>query len=211
VIQAPTATIPATAVRAKIDEILTRPEFGGNSSVIGRWFRETLEKILRAIGDLFGVSPRDVGDILVVVLYVALAAALGWIVWRIYKARSGERAAPAAGPVEIDPDAARRRRVADLRRNARSARTAGNYVLSLRLYFTALVVGLGEKGDLEYRDAWTNRELLERGEPREQVERKLAPLVRDLDAWSFGGVPALEADVDRMSHVVDELLGAEGA
>jgi hypothetical protein len=209
VIQASTGAIPAEVVRAKIDEIKSRPEFGGERSMLGQWFSDLIDKILRAIGDVFGIDPRHAGDILVVILYVALAVALVWIVWRIVRARLDARAAQDAGPLEVDPAHARRLRVGELRRLARSARTAGNHVLALRLYFTALVVGLGEKGDLEYRDAWTNRELLERGEPSERVERKLSPLVRGLDEKSFGGAPAHDDDVDAMSRVVDELLGAE--
>ena len=208
-IQASTGAIPAEAVRAKVDEILARPEFAGERSVLGQWFGDVIEDILDAIGDLFGFGPAAAGEVLTVILYVALAVALALIVWRIVRARLAARAEEGVEPVEIDPARARRLRVGELRRNARSAHAAGNHVLALRLYFTALVVGLGEKGDLEYRDAWTNRELLERGEPSERVERKLSPLVRGLDEKSFGGVPALDEDVEAMSRVVDELLGAE--
>jgi hypothetical protein len=209
--QAVTETIPAAAARAKIDEILARPEFGGQRSALGKWLGDFIEKILRAIGDVFGIDPRGVGDFLIVTLYAVLGAALVGIVWKIVRARMAARGALGAQAESVDPETARRQRVAELRRNARSARAAGDLVLSLRLYFTALVVGLGEKGDLAYRDAWTNRELLERGEPTVQVERKLAPLVRDLDLKSFGGMPVVEADVDAMSEVVVELLGAERA
>lgn len=208
-IQASTGPVPAADVRARIDEILARPEFGTDRSVVGQWFSDLLERILRAIGKLFGVGPRAAGDVLVIILYVALAAALALIVWRIVRARLAAKEKDDDVPAEIDPAEARRLRVVELRRRARTARSSGDLVLALRLYFTALVVGLGEKGDLDYRDAWTNRELLERGEPSEHVERKLAPLVRDLDQKSFGGVPARDDDVDAMSRVVDELLGAE--
>ncbi len=203
------ASVPEATVRTKIDEILLRPEFGGRENLVRKWFVEQLEKFLHAIGDLLGIQPRHAADALVVLTYVALGTALVWIVWRIVRARL-DRARPTdAGVVEADPVAVRRARVADLRRSARAAHAAGDRVLALRLYFTALVVGLGEKGDLEYRDAWTNRELLERGEPSERVERELRPLVRDLDAKSFGGMPAFDEDVAAMSRVVDQLLGAE--
>jgi hypothetical protein len=209
VIQASTGPIPAADVRARIDDILARPEFGTERSVLGEWISDVIERILRALGRTFGIEPRGVGDFLVVALYVALAAGLVFLVWRIVRARLDARGAQDELPAELDPVEARRLRVSELRGRARTARASGELVLALRLYFTALVVGLGERGDLDYRDAWTNRELLERGEPSEHVERKLAPLVRDLDLRSFGGVPARDEDVEQMSRVVDELLGAE--
>ena len=103
---------------------------------------------------------------------------------------------------------ARKRRVAELRRRAGEAEAAGDHAQALRLYFWALVVGLGELGALEYRDAWTNRELLERGAPRAEVERVLRPLVPELDRKTFGRVPADADDVRRMSELCDEMLGS---
>jgi len=210
VIQVGAAPLPVEHVRSSIDEILSRSEFSGRRGAFGQWLDDTLDKILSAIGDLFGIAPGAAGGAIVVIAYVALGAALAWIVWRIVRARiATQNSAPdAPAPNSIE---ARRARVADLRRAAGAARATGNHVLALRLYFTALVVGLGERGDLEYRDAWTNRELLERGEPSEKIERTLSPLVRDLDAKSFGGVVAIDADVAQMSRVVDDLLGAERA
>lgn len=209
-IQKNSAPIPDELVRERIDEILSRTEFGGRQSALSKWFSDLFEKILDAIGDLFGISSASAGTAVVVIAYVALAVALVWIAWRIVRARGSARSR-ATEIRELDPVEARRARVADLRRAARKAHEAANYVLALRLYFTALVVGLGEKGDLEYRDAWTNRELLERGEPSEKIERTLSPLVRDLDAKSFGGMVAVDSDVAAMSRVVDDLLGTERA
>ena len=71
----------------------------------------------------------------------------------------------------------------------------------------ALVLGLSERGELEYRDAWTNRELLERGSPRRDVAPILAGLVPRLDAQSFGHEPAGPADVENLSSLCDRLLG----
>ena len=54
-------------------------------------------------------------------------------------------------------------RVLALRAAARTARAEGDVRLALRQLFLALFLGLGERGDLRYHDAWTNRELLRRG------------------------------------------------
>lgn len=90
---------------------------------------------------------------------------------------------------------------------AREARAKRAFADALRFYAWALVVGLSERGDLEYRDAWTNRELVERGRPRPEALRVLAPLVPELDAKSFGHEPALEADVERLERLCREHLG----
>jgi hypothetical protein len=81
----------------------------------------------------------------------------------------------------------------------------------MRLEFTALVVGLGQRGDLEYREAFTNRELLERGRPGAEAERMLRPLVPELDRKSFGGEPAAPGDVARIAALCDRWLGAARA
>ncbi|MBL8858619.1 MAG: hypothetical protein JNL28_08955 [Planctomycetes bacterium] len=205
------ASVPKAVVRDTIDEVLEQPEFRSGANALAQWFSETFRELLRKLSDIFGIDPGTVGTALVYIVYGLLFAALAWIIWRIVRARLYAQDSEGDDSPEIDPQVARRARVAELRRGARAARERNDLVLSLRLYFTALVVGLGEKGDLAYRDAWTNRELLERGEPRIEVERRLSPLVRELDAKSFGGVPATAEDVDEMAQLVDELLGAERA
>lgn len=201
-------TVPATVVRTEIDRILATREFRGGGNALQKWLGEKVEELITALSRILGIEPRDVGDILVGLLYFVLAAAVGWIVWRIVRSRRDRVRAATAAEV-LDPEAVRRARVRELRREARLARERGDRLLALRLYFTALVVGLGEKGDLSYRDAWTNRELLERGEPKEPVRARLAPLVPELDARSFGHVPVEDGDVTRLSNLVEELLGAE--
>ncbi|MFT7487362.1 MAG: hypothetical protein ACI9F9_003223, partial [Candidatus Paceibacteria bacterium] len=90
----------------------------------------------------------------------------------------------------------------------RAAQAAGEFTLALRLYFFALVIGLGERGGLEYNPAWTNRELLERGAPREDVVEALRPLVGQLDAHSFGELPTRPEQVEQFAEVCERLLGA---
>ena len=95
----------------------------------------------------------------------------------------------------------------ELLAEARAARARGDLPLALRLFFFALVVGLGRVGDLEYHDAWTNRELLQRGSPSPQVARSLEGVVRELDLKGFGRVPTVAGDVDRLEALCSRLLG----
>ncbi|HZO10199.1 MAG TPA: DUF4129 domain-containing protein, partial [Myxococcota bacterium] len=87
------------------------------------------------------------------------------------------------------------------------AAARGDRVAALRLLFRALVLGLSQRGELEYRDAWTNRELLERGAPPRDVAPVLAALVPRLDAQSFGHEPAVAEDVERLAALCDRFLG----
>ena len=102
-------------------------------------------------------------------------------------------------------------RVGQLRKDAQAAEHAGDLGLALRLYLFALVVGLGENGELEFRPAWTNRELIARGQPKIAVERTLTGLLDELDPKTFGSEPALSEDVRRMESICDDLLGKYAA
>jgi hypothetical protein len=198
-------TIARAEVRAKIDDILRRPEFGVNGEP--SWIERLIARVLEALGTLFGVGVGG-AHVLLWLLVALIAVALVIIAWRAIRTARFERDRSAARGVPATAAEKRRERVADLRARADAARLARQHLLALRLYFTALVVGLGEAGDLDYRDAWTNRELLERGRPKPAVASALAPLLADLDRKSFGGAAATERDVDAMAQLVDKLLRA---
>lgn len=199
--------VPAERVAAELSDVLSRPEFRSGQPApsilgrIGRWFAEFLE-------DLFGLAPGSGGEVFLIAVVGMLAALLVWLVWRIARDRRRGPLADAPAPAQVDPETARRLRVRELRRRAGEAERAGDRLLALRLYFTALVVGLGERGDLEYRDAWTNRELCERGAPRPEIAQLLAPISERLDRQSFGHEPVENDDVRRLARLVDDRLGA---
>lgn len=200
---------PAAEVRERIHAILARPEFGGGDSALSRAIRRFVERVMKALSEIFGFSLDGSRDLLAVVVYALLISAVVIVAWLVIRSRLRARGRTRAGtPAEAQADSAarRRERVSDLRARADLARAAGERLLALRLYFTALVVGLGETGDLEYREAWTNRELFERGRPKAAVHAALAPIAADLDRKSFGGVPATEEDVASMSRLVEQML-----
>ena len=193
-------------MRARIDDVLARPEFRTQEHVISRAVGRFLERLLRGLGKLLGVSSDAAATILAWTVYTALAVALALIVVAVVRRTIRARREPKDERARESP---RARRVADLLARAREADARGDLALALRLYFTALVVGLGESGGLEYRDAWTNRELLERGAPRPEIERILRPLVPDLDRKSFGAEPVAPEDTARLARLCHELLGRE--
>lgn len=186
----------ADAIRERIREILESPQFAQRDDRFQRWLRDLLESI-------FGVHGSTASTLASVLVWTFLACAVVLLVVAV------ARAMPRRTPVEAEPvELARDERIGDLRRRARAAEAAGDLVLALRLYFTALVVALGERGDLDYRDAWTNRELLERGQPGPRATALLEPLVPALDRHSFGGEPATRDDVARLAALLDQVGGA---
>ena len=145
------------------------------------------------------------GEVTVWLFVVALLAVLGWFLVQLFL---GGRAVEEAA----EPDAAARLRdrLRELRAEAAAARDGGDLRLALRLYLFALVLGLGRKGDLVYRDAWTNRELLARGRPSNEVRALLEPLVNELEAKEFGRDEVRPEDVHELEELVRRHLGAEG-
>ena len=200
----------AAEVREKIGAILARDEFGERRKGAGSWIAERIDDFLSWLGHLFGFESLHVGPAFVWVFYVVLAlivlTLLTVIVRSLLRWRRAEEAPGSDEFASLDEEALRAR-VARLRSEARAAAARGEHALALRLSFWALVIGLSDRGDLEYRDAWTNRELLQRGKPRADVRARLAPLVPELDEKSFGHAEATSADCARLEALCDELLG----
>jgi hypothetical protein len=196
-------------VRERVRRILARDEFDRGENKIARWLGERMETATEWIRDLLGLSAGSARVALVILLSVAVLLAL-WALGR-FLARRRAGAAGLGSETGASPASARAASVAALLREARAASSAGDRIAALRLYFRALVLGLSERGELRYRDAWTNRELLERGAPRRDVLPLLAPLVPRLDAQSFGREPASPEDVAHLAALCDRLFGRREA
>lgn len=167
-----------------------------------RWLADKFGSLFEGLGDS--------SDILVVVLgLLSLAFVIALLVsavrgrgrragrWRGADARAGE------------PPWAVRLRVEELRARARAAERDGDLVLALRTHLFALVVGLGEVGDLEFRPTWTDRELLERGHPEPRVRDWLGGLLDELDPKTFGHQRVSVEDVRRLDGLSARVLSGE--
>lgn len=130
------------------------------------------------------------------VLYLACAAAVvGLIVWLVRETDWGH--AQRAGATAAMPGGVREK-VEGLLARAREARGAGDRLLALRLSFAAYVIGLSRRGDLDFRESWTNRELALRGAHTPALRDALVPLVDELDPLVYGGRPVREEHLDRL-------------
>ncbi|MEY2785923.1 MAG: hypothetical protein RL277_2135 [Planctomycetota bacterium] len=196
-------------VRAALEKALEAPpELGEQQSLLARAWERFLEWLSEQ-----GLLPGGLGAIsegLGYVLWVLVAVLVGlllWYGWRLYQqmARARELAAAQREAEERESLAAR---VSRLLAEAHAAETSGDHRLALRLYFWALVVGLSGQGRIEYRDAWTGREMLERTRLADELAEQLRPLVREVDLLSFGGGVVAAQDSARMAAACREWLHA---
>lgn len=191
-------------VAATLREILTRE--GIPQPPPNNWFADWLASLFT-----FSAETEEMVGRVALVLAVAVLVATLVMLFRSIRRHGLARRDGSDAIADEPPAALLRRHVGELRRRARAAEEAGDWVLALRLEFFALAVGLGESGALEYRDAWTNRELLERGHPRPEVRERLLPILGDLDAKTFGGAACVREDVRRMAELTDQLLMGEAS
>ena len=186
-------------IDAALERVLAGPAFHEEESAFARFF-EWVRDWLSFEGASSGLK------LLYWIVLITAALLLVALIVRGIRAGWRARATPGATGVAEDP----RERALDLCRAAADARRAGDLRLALRLYVAAVVLGLGQRGEVEVRDAWTNRELLARGAPGPRALELLLPLVRELEPAEFGRAAVRESDVERLERVCDELL-APGA
>ena len=193
-----TDPVDAEEVRATVSEVLSRPEFQPRS--------DEEPPFLRYLEELLSGSPSlgIAGDIAFWLAIACGALVLTWLTMLLLTRLPAGRA-PRRVPEGVERTPAER--VRELLQAAASARDEGDARLALRLYFFALVVGLGARGDLEYDDAWTNRELVERGEPNTELRAWLEPLVGELDALFFGSSQPSDGDVERLAQLARQHVG----
>ena len=196
-------------VDAAVERVFLDPRFGEpKTSLLDdffKWLAELLDGLFGGLG-LGGASPDVIATLVYGSLFLVAMGLLFLLGSALLRARR-------QGTEDLGLDEIRalrlRKRVDELMAGARRAHADGDLLLALRLYFFALVVGLGDQGELAYNDAWTNRELLERGDPSPQVTRELRPLVGELDSMSFGERPIREDDVAQFEGLCRRWLEGE--
>jgi hypothetical protein len=201
-----TQQISKERVAECVAEVLSRPGFPTEPGPIEETLEEIWQWVQSLLNDIgFGLPSGGVWTAVewlwgaIILLLVAFLAY--WLRRRILEVQSGAR-----GPVKGLSEQVVSR-IGDLRRQAQDAEAQGDLTLALRLYFFALVIGLGQKGELEYNDAWTNRELLERGQTAADVAKNLKPLVGALNEHSFGERRTEPHEVRRFAELCESMLG----
>jgi hypothetical protein len=195
VIPALQQAIPAQRVHEELQRVLQREELEKG------W----IERVFEWLAANLSIDSGSAADFVLVLVLAPAGVAFAFVVVALLRMRRGRKHAEE----ELSPSVRLvvERRVSELLARARTARADGDPRLALRLAFFALVVGLGQRGDLRYRDAWTNRELLSRGAPSPEALVVLRPLLDEIEAKDFGGAPIEEGDVERLFALCDRWLG----
>ncbi len=192
--------IPREEVSETLANILKRAEFDSEPSL--------LEEALRWLSDrLKPEGDADFAFLLAKYVLLGLSALLVALLIFLLARAIARRIVGRRGAEHDDARAAVRSRVAELRALASAASAAGDRSLAIRYLICALVVGLGQRGNLHYRDAWTNRELLERGRPTKEMRAILTPVIEEFEAKEFGNEPASAGDVARLEELCRRWLG----
>lgn len=192
-------------VEASLEQILSRQEFRDEPSYVENLladFAGWLSELFEGMG--VDVEPSTI-QAWAEGVWLTIAVLCGVILIWFWISIAKSQRAREERPADLSDIVAER--VAALRERAKQAQEAQDFTRALRLYFFALVVGLGERGELDYSDAWTNRELLERGEPKASIAALLRPLVGELDEHSFGRRPVDLDEVQRFAGLCQQYLG----
>jgi Domain of unknown function (DUF4129) len=190
-------------VRASLERVLARegiPALPREPSWIERWLSELMTSLGGAAEGL------DLARLLLIVLGVmAVALVVGLVLPRV-------RSRASSSSADQDPTAQQRRaRARELRLQARQAEEGGDLALALRLGLFALVVALSEEGTLDFRPAWTDRELLARGAPPLRVRERLEALLDAFEPKTFGGVSTEPGDLRALEALAGELTSEDAA
>ncbi len=190
-------------IRQRTAEILARPEFRPRARGVTDWLGEKVSEFFEWLGDLFDFDGVRLPIPIEVLYGIGIAILLVGVILVVRRLLSTRRSPKSD---VVSEAAARAARAAELLAEARAAAQRGDLTSAARRYFWALVIGLSERGAIEYRAAWTCREALERGAPADEIRVLLAPLVPRLDAVSFGRAPVHVSDVDELASLCDRWL-----
>jgi hypothetical protein len=186
-------------VESALQDVLARSDFQEDRSLLTEFLEWLVERFELPVG------AAAVGEVLFWSLIGILVGLTIYFVIRFASAGRVRRRRQLEG--EAQPGPSTSERVSRLRREAAAARAEGDLRLALRKNLFALILGLGGRGELEYRDAWTNRELLFRGKPAPEMREMLASVVTELEAKEFGHEQVLPGDVNRLEELCELYLG----
>ncbi len=179
-------------VETTLDDILGGPEFTEERTFwneIWDWLSAHFE-----FGEVLGLADFFRGLLLAVLLAGTIAYVVLWI--RTLRARRD------VGSQEVGHATSALERARQLVRAGKTARARGDLQAALRLYLHAMLVGFSRKDGLAFRAAWTNRELLRRGQPSPEVREVLGSLVEEYESKEFGREAVRAQDLDRMEGLI---------
>lgn len=183
-------------VRARVEEILARPEFAELAETDQSTIARMIERWLRQLKEYFKTQPEPDSaqpdfafgspDPWVVLAIGVTLFLLGAIY--VVRARRAQALTPSdpEGPMllRIDPSA----RPARLLDDADSLAARGDFAAALRALYVATIVSLDRQGRIRFEPATTNWQY-QRALPRGEVRRSFAELTRVFDRKHYGREP----------------------
>ncbi|MFO0809515.1 MAG: DUF4129 domain-containing protein [Gemmataceae bacterium] len=175
--------VPPDQVRRAVDEVFKRPEFGEQVN----WWLIALKPLIaffRWLGTLSSVDPIlfwviFIGSLLLLVLMILL------IVFQLRSAFATSSRRPGAKAAAAE----RARRSAECRALATDCAARGDYTEAVRQLFLSLVYLYDEKGRINFRQAYTNREYLGLLDDQRDARAGLQLFVDALDDHWYGQSP----------------------
>lgn len=175
------------AIRAALDRVLTRPEFGSSPGV------DPLQQLLQALSRLFGWlgGLQKSQPVLYWTLLIGLTALLAFLLYHI--AITVRRILTAGAAVgDVARRAERERLSLGYWQEAQRRAEQGDFTEAIRHLFLSLVYHFDESGRVQFAQAATNHEYLSLFADRPAVQAELAVFVQTLDDHWYGQQPTDE-------------------
>jgi hypothetical protein len=204
----------SAAERKHLHEILGRPEFQKpDEPMLARLIRQVKEYLADVLANLGGITGGDsTGSVIrallvpVFIVIIAVLIRIAWRRWREKPATPKRQRLHVLGE-EIEEGIS----AADLIGMARALAASGDYRTAIRRLFVALLYELGDRGLLELRDDYTNREYLRGLRTSGTAKAAFVGMTGTFEAVWYGQSAADQAVYERFEAEFQTVLAGVGA
>jgi hypothetical protein len=190
----------ADEIRQAAVRVFARPEFRPTETGAGGWLLRQLAEFFQWLGGLYEAAPALFWLILIGCV-IALVGLIALMVFQVRSAFAGGRGRRAGSAEQAE----RARRSAAYRDEADRRAAAGDYTEAVRHLFLSLVYRFDERGRINFRGEYTNREYLDLLSDRGSIRDAVRVLVDTLDDHWYGQRPCGRPQYEQCRAVYDRL------